>query len=67
MEDLRREQDRLAASRLTGPEEDGRAQKDTRFWESIRVSDLARPQALAESPVSSSELVQERTFPGYRT
>ena len=69
MEDLRREQARQAASRLAGPEEDGKAQKDTRFWESIRVSDLARPQAqvLAESRVSSTELVQDRTFPGYRT
>ena len=70
LEDLRREQERLA--RLAVSQEDGRAQKDSRFWESleaIRVSDLPRPQAqvLAESPVSSSDLVQERTFPGYRT
>lgn len=69
IEDLRREQQRQAASRLAVTEEDGRAQKDSRFWENIRVSDLARPQAqvLAESRVSSSELVQDRTFPGYRT
>ena len=68
LEDLRREQERQA--RLAASQEDGRAQKDSRFWESleaIRVSDLPRPQALAESRVSSSELVQDRTFPGYRT
>ena len=67
IEDLRREQERLA--RLAVSQEDGRAQKDSRFWEAIRVSDLPRSQAqvLAESRVSSSELVQDRTFPGYRT
>ena len=69
IEDLRREQQRQASSRLSVTEEEGRAVKDSRFWENIRVSDLARPQAqvLAESRVSSSELVQDRTFPGYRT
>ena len=69
LEDLRRDQERVVASRLAVSEEDGRAQKDSRFWESIRVADLARPQAqvLAESRVSGSELVQDRTFPGYRT
>ena len=62
MDELRRYQD------ISGSSGAERQERDSRFWDSTRsiVTELPR-SVLAEGRVSSTELVQDRTLPPYRT